>query len=131
MSDWLPRLDPTRMTPLYEQIIEAVALALAAGELRPGDRLPSVRILAKELRMNPNTTARSLRELERAGLAQAVRGVGSVVPPGAVRRARALARRALGRELAEVVQVAKRLGMSLEALRNALQQTWEEDNSKC
>ena len=74
--------------PIYEQIVESVALAIAASELRDGDALPSVRGLAAELRVDPNTAARALKELERLGLATAHPGKGSVVAKNAAAAAR-------------------------------------------
>ncbi|MCP4902018.1 MAG: GntR family transcriptional regulator [bacterium] len=116
--------------PVYEQIIEAVALAVSAGELLPGDPLPSVRALASELRVNPNTAARALRELEVAGLSVPVKGVGSTVAP----RARVVAARrsaaALERELDGIVEVASRLGLTLTETCDRLMRRWEhEDNA--
>lgn len=112
--------------PLYEQLVESVALAVAVGELGPGDPLPSVRTLAAKLRINPNTAARSLREMERCVLARPVRGVGCVVADEAPRRAKALAWHALERELDAAVGVARRLGLGLEALLEALSRRWKE-----
>jgi len=54
--------------PIYQQLIDQVKLALASGRLRPGDRLPSIRDVAIDLRVNRNTVARVYAELEREGL---------------------------------------------------------------
>jgi len=127
-TQWLAHLDPRSPVPLYEQIIEGVALAIAAGELKPGDTLPSVRNLAVELRLNPNTTARALRALDRHDLARPVRGVGTVVAEDAADAAKELARRALGRELGAAVTVARQMGMELEDLSAALEKAWRENH---
>jgi GntR family transcriptional regulator len=124
-SPWLPHLDPQSNQPLYEQLVESVALAVAAGELRPGDELPSVRGLATGLRINPNTAARALRAMEREGLSRAVRGVGSVVAEDARRHAEGRARQALDRELDATVGVARRLGLELESVIAALRLKWK------
>ncbi|RMH21052.1 MAG: GntR family transcriptional regulator [Acidobacteria bacterium] len=124
---WMPPLDPTSPAPIYEQILEGVALAVAAGQLAPGALLPSVRSLATALRLNPNTTARALRAVERAGLARAVRGVGMVVADDGRSKAAELARRALERELASAVRVARQLGMERPALVAALERVWQEN----
>lgn len=60
----LLRLDPRSGQPIFEQIAFGVKSSVARGELRPGDRLPSVRELAKELAINPNTVARAYDALE-------------------------------------------------------------------
>ncbi|MGB6363704.1 MAG: GntR family transcriptional regulator, partial [Thermoanaerobaculia bacterium] len=62
------QLDTKSGVPIYRQIIEQVKYAIARGELEPGDRLPTVRQLAVDLSVNPNTVVRSYRELEIAGV---------------------------------------------------------------
>lgn len=93
-------VNPSSGLPLYLQIQAQVKNAVAAGALRPGDALPSVRSLAAELRINPNTVARGYLELEREGVIRAVPGGGTFVADGVpgllkaerVRRVRPLAR---------------------------------------
>jgi GntR family transcriptional regulator len=66
-------------TPLYAQLERAIRVAIATGRLAPGDRLPTVRQLAVDLRVNANTVARVYGELERAGVLETRRGVGTFV----------------------------------------------------
>src|SRR5947207_1731136 len=66
-------------TPIYAQLDRGLRAAIAAGRLQPGDQLPTVRQLAVELRVNANTVARVYAELERAGILETRRGVGSFV----------------------------------------------------
>jgi GntR family transcriptional regulator len=72
-------LDAKDPTPLYAQLERAVCAAIATGRLRPGERLPTVRQLAVELRINANTVARVYAALERAGVVETCRGVGTFV----------------------------------------------------
>ena len=72
-------IDPASGTPIYRQIGEQVRQAVASGVLRAGDRLPSVRDLALELAVNPNTIAKAYQELERDGVIETPRGKGSYV----------------------------------------------------
>ena len=65
--------------PIYVQLVEGVRHALAVGTLRPGERLPTVRALAKELAVAPNTVVKAYNELQRAGLIESRPGVGTVV----------------------------------------------------
>ncbi|WP_274648716.1 GntR family transcriptional regulator [Paenibacillus humicola] len=65
--------------PLYEQILDQVRSSIAKGEIALGDKMPSVRELAQELRMNPNTVMRAYQELERDGLTEKRRGQGTYV----------------------------------------------------
>ncbi len=73
------RVDPSSAVPVYAQIAEQVKHAIASGLLEQGARLPSIRELAKELRVNPNTIIRSYRELENDGIIESRRGQGSFV----------------------------------------------------
>src|SRR5512145_1517916 len=72
-------LDPRDPTPIYAQLERGLRAAIAAGRLAPGDQLPTVRQLAVELRVNANTVARVYADLERRGVLETRRGVGSFV----------------------------------------------------
>ncbi|HKB12720.1 MAG TPA: GntR family transcriptional regulator [Vicinamibacterales bacterium] len=72
-------IDPRDPTPIYAQLDRALRAAIATGRLRPGDQLPTVRQLAVELRVNANTVARVYVDLERDGVLETRRGVGSFV----------------------------------------------------
>lgn len=125
-TSWLPNLSENSSLPLYQQIVESVALAIATGRLRAGDRLPSVRRLAAELRINPNTAARSTRELETRGLSTPIRGIGSVVAETSADEAQRLAEGVLAREIDSILQAAGSLGMDLVTLQDSIKKRWEE-----
>jgi GntR family transcriptional regulator len=72
-------VDARDATPLYAQLQHGLRAAVAAGRLRPGDQLPTVRQLAVDLRINANTVARVYAELERSGVIETRRGVGSFI----------------------------------------------------
>jgi GntR family transcriptional regulator len=72
-------LDPRDATPIYAQLERGLRAAIAAGRLHAGDQLPTVRQLAVDLRVNANTVARVYAELERAGVVETRRGVGTFV----------------------------------------------------
>jgi GntR family transcriptional regulator len=100
----LVTLDTQDRTPIYAQLERGLRAAIAAGRLRVGDQLPTVRQLAVELRVNANTVARVYSDLERAGVLETRRGVGSFVsaspdkartPRERERRLRAFATRVL------------------------------------
>jgi GntR family transcriptional regulator len=78
----LVSLDTADATPIYAQVERGLRAAIAAGRLKPGDQLPTVRELAVELRVNANTIARVYSELERAGVFETRRGVGTFVRAG-------------------------------------------------
>src|SRR5688500_13835221 len=75
----LVSIDPRDATPIYAQLERGLRAAIATRRVRPGDQLPTVRQLAVELRINANTVARVYAELERAGVIETRRGVGSFI----------------------------------------------------
>ncbi len=78
MSEWF-HINAADPMPLYAQLERAIRFAIATGRLRVGDQLPTVRQLAVELRINANTVAKVYAELERAGVLETRRGVGTFV----------------------------------------------------
>ncbi len=72
-------IDPKSNNPIYRQIVEQVHDAIDAGVYRAGEALPSLRALAVEIRVNPNTVQRAYEELEREGVIEARRGLGVFV----------------------------------------------------
>jgi GntR family transcriptional regulator len=72
-------IDTRDPTPIYAQLERGLRAAIATGRIRPGDQLPTVREMAVDLRINANTVARVYAELERAGVLETRRGVGSFV----------------------------------------------------
>src|ERR1044071_3145628 len=83
-------IDARHPTPLYHQLERSIRFAIATGKLRAGDQLPTVRQLAVDLRINANTVAKVYAELERAGVVETRRGVGTFVsapPRNAARKA--------------------------------------------
>lgn len=73
------QVDPSTRVPIYRQLMAQIRLAVARGRLRPGSRLPSVRVLSRELVVNPNTIARVYTELERDGVLNTRPGLGVFV----------------------------------------------------
>lgn len=104
--------------PIYVQIMDEIRRALVLGTLRPEDSLPSVRQLAADLRVNPNTVAQAYRELERVGLAYVRRGQGTFVAAGGSVEAE---RRALARDVARRALIdAHRHGIAAQDLIDAI-----------
>ncbi|MFO8183990.1 MAG: GntR family transcriptional regulator [Candidatus Aegiribacteria sp.] len=76
------RIDPKSAIPVYRQLKKQIQRHIVSGGLAEGDRLPSIRQMASELRINPNTVARSYRELENEGLVVSRKGSGVFVSTG-------------------------------------------------
>lgn len=115
------RIDPRSPVPLYAQISARLRVAVASGELRPGDGLPSVRHLAAQLRINPATVVQAYRELESEGLVATRQGAGTFVqevPAERLTTDRAAEARRLVRDL---LADASRLGISADELRAAVE----------
>jgi len=72
-------LDAANGTPIYRQIIQQIEYAILSGRMRPGDRLPTIRSLAVELKTNPNTIARAYNELEIRGILATQVGSGTFI----------------------------------------------------
>ena len=106
--------------PIYVQIMDEIRRAVVLRSLRPEDPLPSVRQLAGDLRVNPNTVAQAYRELERAGVAYVRRGQGTFVAPVQPDEAE---RDALARAVAERALLdAHRSGIGAEELIDAIRE---------
>ncbi len=73
------RIDPALPTPIWSQIEDGMRYLVASGALRPGDAVPSVRDLAREQRVNPNTVAKAYQKLVEAGVFETRRGEGTFV----------------------------------------------------
>jgi len=114
-------IDPRRPTPLWEQIAARIRVAVAAGELRPGEALPSVRELARRLRVNPATVAQAYKELGREGFVETRHGAGTFVKEVGTGR-RAEERKLRAKDLVRrMLEDGARLGISATELASAFQ----------
>ena len=109
---------------LYEQVVYAATKAMIAGQMRPGDPFPSVRVLSKELKINPNTAHKVVTYLVTTGLLETRPGIGTVV---AVLPEASAAERTqlLGREIEALVVEAKKLGITLEDMVASIGAHWK------
>ena len=111
-------IDPGLRQPIYVQIVDEVRRGRVLGLLLPGDALPSVRQLAADLGVNPNTVKHAYRELERGGLVEVRRGQGTFVTDLAMDGAE---RERMLRSVAEgALAQAQRLGARAEELIEAV-----------
>ncbi|HCU35148.1 MAG TPA: GntR family transcriptional regulator [Armatimonadetes bacterium] len=105
-------VDPRSGTPLYLQIKEQMRMAVATGALRPGEKLPTVRDLATELRINFNTVVRAYREMQAEGLLSSRQGSGTFVSESAGEVGQEEARRVVRRMIREAIRTARNAGLS-------------------
>ena len=119
---------PFRLTfqpgiPVHEQVTFAAKKAMIAGQLGTGDAFPSVRALSKAMKINPNTAHKVIAELTQEGLLEVRPGIGTVVArPRACTRAERS--RLLGAEVEQLTVEAKKLGLTLGDLQEAVAQHW-------
>ena len=118
------KVDPRSATPIYEQVMRQVRHAVSTGAAERGAALPSVRKLAVELRVNPNTVARAYRELEAEGVVETRRGQGTFVAGSGRRLSDAQRRRSLAPLLDEALVEARALGFDAEDLHELLDESW-------
>jgi GntR family transcriptional regulator len=108
--------------PIYRQIIDQVKSAIATGTLGPGDRLPTVRQLAVDLSVNPNTVSRAYNELELTGLVETHMGSGTFIGHKRVERDEVEQRRILDQICQEFLSRASAHGFTLEDILDNLKQ---------
>lgn len=113
--------------PIYEQITSQIKQMIISGELQPGDLLPSMRMLAKELRISVITTKRAYEDLERDGFIHTVIGKGSFVANKNMEFIREEQLRIIEEYLTKAVEGAKAGGISLEELQDIIRMIYEEE----
>jgi GntR family transcriptional regulator len=112
---------------IFDQVVYAAKKAFISGELSPGQPFPSVRTLAAELKIHPNTAHKAVQHLIQERWLEALPGVGTVVaePPAARAGDR---KRLLQQEVEQLVVEAMRVGLDREGLVDAVQTQWEKLN---
>ncbi|HEY1984147.1 MAG TPA: GntR family transcriptional regulator [Terracidiphilus sp.] len=116
------RLDGHSGVPVYRQLIDQVQGAMAAGILQPGDQLPTVRLVAVELAINPNTVLRAYREMEIRGILDTQQGTGTFIANKQTEPSREQLSQALSQLVSEIVSRAGAAGLTVNQLIEALQQ---------
>jgi len=113
-------IDAKSPLPVYQQVVQAIKLEILSGGLRDGDPLPSIRDLAKLLKLNPNTVAKAYYALEAEGFSQGRSGSGSRVkaPPG---KQDVLRQAMFEGEFRNFLAKAVSLGFSLEDIRQLIE----------
>ena len=124
------RLNLESGVPVYRQIMDQVRAGMASGFLVAGDQLPTVRQLAVDLAINPNTVARAYRELELGGLLETHQGTGSFISAQKIKRADAERERQLGQIVGECVSRAGAMGFTVEDVAEYLQKFAAESNRR-
>ena len=122
------RLDYRDSRPIYEQVRDGLRRLMVTGVMQPGEQLPSVRVLARELGINPNTVAKAYQELETEGILCSVAGKGSFLT-GNIRASAAVrqsAKEAFQKAAARAVQA----GFTKEELTELLSEAYGKGEEK-
>jgi GntR family transcriptional regulator len=116
------RLDGHSGVPVYRQLIDQVQGAIATGALKPGDQLPTVRLVAVELAINPNTVLRAYREMEIRGILDTQQGTGTFIADRQTEPTQEERQRQLSQLVGEFVSRAGAAGLTVEELIDAMRQ---------
>lgn len=119
-------IDPSSGLPIYLQIAQQIKTAVAMGRLHPEDPLPSVRQLAVELAVNPNTVARAYLDLEIEGVIYKRQGAGTFVSGQGIEMSKGERRRVLNELLEKALVEGVNLGLSERELRDAFERMLEK-----
>ena len=120
-------IDNKSGVPYYRQIIEQAKYGISSGKLQPGDQLPTVRQLAVDLSINPNTVIRAYREMEIEGVLETHQGSGTFVGDRRPELDEPERLRMLDQILTELLARASSYGFTLEAMLDGLRQRKEEE----
>ena len=120
------RIEPDSHVPVYLQIVDQIRSAIAAGVYRPGEALPSLRALATDLKVNPNTVQRAYEELDRQGLTKSQRGVGLFVAARGARVARGRAEESIQMGLTQTISAAIAAGLNSDQIRELFEAALEQ-----
>jgi GntR family transcriptional regulator len=123
-------LDSSSGVPVYRQIVDQVHAGVAAGALRAGDQLPTVRQMAVDLAINPNTVVRAYREMEIRGMLETQQGTGTFISKQEVKQQEAERQRRLAQCAAECAAKAGAAGLSIEELIAELRECLPGPGSK-
>ncbi|MFP6583893.1 MAG: GntR family transcriptional regulator [Candidatus Hydrogenedentota bacterium] len=114
-------------TPMYLQLVQQIKALIATGRVKPDSELPSVRALAQQLVLNPNTVVRAYRELESEGLIYKKRGAGTFVSPNLTPTyTDEVCRRILGEKMDGLVVEGINMGFDEARLLELFQERWSE-----
>ncbi len=112
--------------PIYKQIKRNIYKSLLRGEIKDGEMLPSIRDLASSIRVNPNTVARSYREMESEGIVVARQGLGYIIITNR-NQIRKIILEELKKDLSDYLIRYQKLGVTLEEVLEVIKTLWKEN----
>ena len=127
------QIDPNNGSPIYLQIIEQIKHAVSIGIFEVGKPIPTIREIALELRINPNTVAKAIRELEREGVLKTYVGKGSFVTEKSASITKKESEEKIMNLVEKFIRDIKWLGLDKESTIKFLEENWnqiEQENTK-
>ena len=119
------RLDHQSGEPIYRQIVEQVKYRVASGQLKAGEKLPSIREMAKDLKINPRTVVKAYEELQSAGLVVRRQGQGVFITELQAAMPAKMRHKAIADLASRLLSEASRMGASGEEVQAILKEVWE------
>ena len=110
-------INPANGIAIYDQVVRQVKFAVAQGAVKPGNLVPSVREMARELAINPNTVARAYQQLQADGVLEQVRGMGLEVAADAVKQCKSERQQLVQDRIRQALVEAKQSGLEQDQLR--------------
>lgn len=123
-------IDTRSGVPIYKQLVQQIENGIVGGAIKPGDQLPTVREVALELTINPNTVARAYRELEYMGIIDSVQGRGTFISSSVNKPQAGEKEKLLKNYLDELFQKARQLNISPSRLKELLLQALKDFESE-
>ncbi|MBC8357214.1 MAG: GntR family transcriptional regulator [Planctomycetes bacterium] len=114
-------INPSNGIAIYDQVVRQVKFAVAQGAVKPGNLVPSVREMARELAINPNTVARAYQQLQADGVLEQVRGMGLEVAPDAVKQCKGERQKLIQDRIRQALVEAKQSGLEGDELRQIVE----------
>ncbi|NQV33495.1 MAG: GntR family transcriptional regulator [Phycisphaeraceae bacterium] len=119
------RLDHQSGEPIYRQIVEQVKYKVASGQIKAGEQLPSIREMAKDLKINPRTVVKAYEELQAAGLVVRRQGQGVFITESQTAMPARVRHKAIADLASRLLSEASRMGASGEEVQMILKEVWE------
>lgn len=114
-------INPSNGIAIYDQVVRQVKFAVAQGAVKPGNLVPSVREMARELAINPNTVARAYQQLQADGVLEQVRGMGLEVAADAVKQCKSERQTLIQDRIRQALAEAKQSGLQGDELRQIIE----------
>jgi GntR family transcriptional regulator len=124
------KINDNSPVPIYQQIVNAIHHAILAGIYKPDHRLPSIRDLAVEIKVNPNTIAKAYQEMASEDIIYFKRGQGAYVSPRSTKELHEEAKVEIIKRIKEIISVAQSMGMSNTQVKELFIQVLDESDQK-